>query len=217
VIVLPPQPCALVIRHGLTFWNAEHRWQGRADIDLHPDGIAQAHQAARALTGLRVHRVVASNLTRAFQTAKILSSTLHADLPTIEQDPRLAERDIGEWSGKITDEIEAQWPGRLEAWRRGQADIPGGEPDDELTARVMAGLRSALESVIGQKHPVAVVVSHGGVMRALDRITSATERTVHNLDGRWFSLVDGAVVAGDVVRLADRQEEEGGSLDGTAL
>ena len=216
MLVLPQQPCVLVIRHGLTFWNAEHRWQGRADIDLHPEGIEQAHDAARRLNGLRVHHVISSNLGRAQQTAQILQKTLVISEPDLIIDDRLAERDIGQWSGLVTDEIELQWPGRLDQWRRGEAEVPGGETEAGMAARVIEGLRSALDSVSTQLVPVAVIVTHGGVMRTLDRLTNASERNVHNLDGRWFSLVDDAIVPGEVVRLAERREEEGGSV-GNAL
>lgn len=211
MLVLPQQPCVLVIRHGLTFWNAEHRWQGRADIDLHPDGIEQAKDAAERLTGVRIHQVISSNLIRAQRTAEILQGSLVMTESDLLIDDRFAERDIGQWSGLVTDEIEAQWPGRLNQWRRGEAEVPGGEKESAMAARVMDGLRSTLTSISAQLIPVAVVVSHGGVMRTLDRLTRASERNVHNLDGRWYSLVGDEIVPGEVVRLAERREEEGGT------
>jgi glucosyl-3-phosphoglycerate phosphatase len=202
MLVAPAGPCALMVRHGLTFWNAEQRWQGSADIELHPDGISQAVRAAKRLGGMSVDRVVSSNLIRAVRTAEELSSGLTVSQPGVSIDNRFAERDIGEWSGLLTEEIEHKWPGRLDAWRRGEAVIPGGEDEALLEARVMSGLLSVLESVSAQTTPVAVVVTHGGVMRTIDRLTAANERPVRNLDARWFSLVDDVIMPGDVVSLA---------------
>jgi glucosyl-3-phosphoglycerate phosphatase len=197
------RPCALVVRHGLTFWNAEQRWQGRADIDLNPDGIAQARAAALTLDGMPVDRIISSNLSRARQTAQELRSGLVVNVPEILVDDRFAERDIGDWSGLLTGEIEERWPGRLDAWRSGEAPIPGGEDEEHLAERILAGLRDALESVRAQSIPLAVIVSHGGVMRALDRLTDADQRSVRNLEGRWFWLDEtDAIVAGGVVSLA---------------
>ncbi len=218
-MLVPPQgPCALLIRHGLTLWNAEQRWQGSADIELHPDGIEQARRAARRLGGMAVDRVVSSNLIRALRTAEEVCSGLTVTQPLVLVDPRFAERDIGEWSGLLTDEIERKWPGRLDAWRRGEAVIPGGEAETLLEARVFSGLRSVLESVRAQMIPVAVVVTHGGVMRTLDRLTAASERPVRNLDARWFSLVDDVIVPGEVLSLAhDTRHAEAEADRGTAL
>ncbi len=204
-LVLPPErPCALVIRHGLTHWNAEQRWQGSADIDLHPDGVDQARRAAVALKGLHVDRVISSQLIRARQTAEEISVGLTITQPQPFTDARLAERDIGEWSGLFTHQIEARWPGRLDAWRRGKAVVPGGEDEEAFAERILAGLRDSLESVRAQPIPVAVVVTHGGVMRTLDRLTQASERPVRNLDARWYYLMaDNTMAAGDVVSLVE--------------
>lgn len=204
--LVPPsdRPCALVVRHGLTHWNAEQRWQGSADIELHPDGLDQARRAAVTLKGLHVDRVISSQLIRARQTAEQLATCLTITQPMLFTDDRLAERDIGEWSGLFTHEIESRWPGRLDAWRRGKAVVPGGEDESAFAERILAGMRSSLESVRAQTISVAVIVTHGGVMRTLDRLTAASERPVRNLDARWYSLAaDGSLAAGDVVSLVD--------------
>ena len=77
-------------------------------------------------------------------------------------DPRLRERDAGEWQGYTRAEIEERWPGALESGRR-----PAGyETDDALLARVLVAIDD-----IGDAHDegTVLVVVHGGVVRALER------------------------------------------------
>ena len=56
-------------RHGQTAWNLERRFQGTTDIELTEDGRGQARRAARLLASLRPHAVLASDLSRAVDTA----------------------------------------------------------------------------------------------------------------------------------------------------
>src|SRR5206468_1688721 len=43
----------LLLRHGRTLWNAEHRFQGQADPPLDDAGRAQAYEAAALVAALR--------------------------------------------------------------------------------------------------------------------------------------------------------------------
>jgi len=63
-------------RHGQTTWNAEHRYQGQADIPLDDTGMAQAEQAARRLATLRPDALFSSDLSRAQQTAAAVTALL---------------------------------------------------------------------------------------------------------------------------------------------
>ncbi len=45
-------PLVYFVRHGQTDWNAEHRLQGQADIDLNALGRAQAERNGRKLAEL---------------------------------------------------------------------------------------------------------------------------------------------------------------------
>ncbi len=207
-------PGVLVLRHGLSVWNAEQRWQGWADIDLAPEGVAQAESAAAELAtwprSLPVE-IVASDLVRAQQTAKPIAAALGAPLFRIDEGFR--ERGVGEWSGRTTEEIEQRWPGMLTRWRDGHlSQLPGGEDETVFRHRIATALRDACEQAVANSAAV-IAVSHGGVIRTLERLHHVEPRPVVNLGGRWFFLVGGEVRGGSRVDLRGR----GPAIRGTAL
>jgi glucosyl-3-phosphoglycerate phosphatase len=153
----------LLIRHGESTWNAEHRLQGQADPPLSPLGREQAAALLPFLDGLPA-RALSSDLTRAVQTAEAIGL---ADAPT---DPRWREIDIGDWAGHTLDELD---PGDVAAWQRGELAPPNAETFAELQARVAR----AVDELRGED---AVVVTHGGCVRAATaHLTGA--------DPRWLA------------------------------
>ena len=139
----------LLIRHGESTWNAEHRLQGQADPPLSPLGREQAAALVPFLDGLPA-RALSSDLARAVQTAEALG------LAGVPADPRWREIDIGDWAGHTLDELD---PEEVAAWQRGEFAPPNAETFAELQARV-AG---AVDELQGED---AVVVTHGGCVRA---------------------------------------------------
>jgi broad specificity phosphatase PhoE len=186
---------ALVVRHGQSTWNALGRWQGHADPPLSPLGEEQAEAAAGRLAG-RVTAVYASDLARARRTAEIVAGRL--ELP-LRIDPRLRERQAGPWTGLTHDEIAAGWPGYLEAGR----PPPGFEGDHGLLARALSALRyigtapaASPARADGAGGAAVLVLTHGGVVRVLERYLGAAPGLVPNLGGRWIGLADGYFVLG---------------------
>lgn len=63
----------LLVRHGLSSFNLEHRVQGRDDLScLTEQGQRQAHATGAALQDLPIQAAYSSPLRRAHQTAAIL-------------------------------------------------------------------------------------------------------------------------------------------------
>lgn len=180
----------LLIRHGQSAWNAEGRWQGWADTPLSPVGEAQALAAAERLRGEGLTAVVSSDLHRARRTAELLAGRL--DLPLLDPVSDLRERDIGDWSGLTTVEIEQGWPGWLTAWRAGELDRPpAGESREELTARVVGALER-----LAAGDGCLLVVTHGGVIHLVQDRLGVGGTRVDNLCGRW---IEAGFVAGEPV------------------
>lgn len=188
----------LLIRHGETDWNRHNRWQGWIDPPLNATGVAQAEAGAAALAALDLRRVHlhASDLQRAAATAEIIGATLGVEP---RSNSAFRERHGGAFEGLDRAEIEARHPGALDAWHNGRlAAPPGGETDDDLRQRFIAGLQPVIDTT-GQGSTI-VVVTHGGAMRVLARGRRGEAGSIPNLGGRWFDWNAGQMNAGPVLQ-----------------
>jgi len=176
----------LLVRHGQSVWNAEGRWQGQADPPLSELGEQQAVEAARRVGS--VDAIYASDLTRAHHTAELVAAQLGSGVAV---EPRLRERHAGEWEGRTRAEIDDGWPGYLDDGRR----PVGYEPDDSVLERALA----ALAAIAGAHDGDVLVVTHGGVVRTVERhLGGEADGLIPNLGGRWLDH------DGETVRLGDR-------------
>lgn len=192
----------LLVRHGQSTWNAEGRWQGRADPPLSELGERQAEDVVkvlhtRAASGPSIGRIWSSPLMRAHQTADIIGRGLGLDL---DFDPRLQEVDAGEWTGLTRDEIEGAWPGYLAEHRR----PPGFESHDHLRARALEALGEIAAEVTGK----VLVVTHGGVIGAVERFLEAEWERTPNLGGREIVYGEHGLGLGERVLLLDPDDVE---------
>lgn len=147
----------ILIRHGATDWNEAGRLQGQQDIPLNARGIEQAAQLARRLFGIEIEAVYTSDLLRACQTAEAVAAVAGAEPQT---DARLREVNLGEWEGRLIEEIEQSDGARFERRFRYPAVTapPGGEPAAVVQERMLAAVRD-----IAARHPASnvAVVTHG--------------------------------------------------------
>lgn len=188
-----PRPF-LLLRHGETTWNAERRWQGWADAPLSPLGRRQAVDAAAHLRGCGFTLACASDLQRATHTATLLSQALGL-VPDVVVEPRLRERHVGAFEGKTVEQLLSEFPECFEEGTRRVLRTPGGESDEDLWQRVAPAL---LDVAVRFSEETLLVVSHGGVIRTIERHLGVDPGTsTPNLGGRWLSVVDGGLVAGD--------------------
>jgi probable phosphoglycerate mutase len=192
----------LLVRHGESTWNARGRWQGWADPPLTDLGRAQAEAAAPAAAP--VDAVVSSDLQRARVTAELMAAVL--DVGAVHIDADLRERDVGNFTGLTRAEIEERWPGVLS---RGNASIARdprfGETVEALATRVDAALARLTATFAGQR---VLVVTHGGVVRNLERSFGVEPDPLPNLGGVEV-VVDpetGAVEGGERVLLLSPED-----------
>ncbi len=92
-----------IIRHGETEWNKVKRLQGRTDIPLAEEGIRLAKLTGEGLKDRPIDLVISSPLTRAVQTAQLL--TEGRDVPIVT-DERMIEISFGEWEGECINDSE---------------------------------------------------------------------------------------------------------------
>jgi probable phosphoglycerate mutase len=153
-----------VARHGETDWNVAMRWQGHTDVPLNDTGRAQARELADRLKGAGIAGAVASDLSRAHETARIVAAELGISVAYV--DHRLRERRYGVFEGLTRVECETQQAGAWRAWLASREAPPGAEAHDAFTARLVAAIARAAAEVSPVDAP-ALVVTHGGAMRAL--------------------------------------------------
>ena len=147
----------VLVRHGETEWNRIGRVQGRSDIPLNDTGREQARETGRRLSDGAFDAVVASPLSRAAETARIIAAELDTD--DVELIDDLVERDYGGAEGMTGAEIDAAYDGKLVARETRRATVQRVEP----------ALLALAERYPGQR---VLVVSHGGVIGSLVRHTT---------------------------------------------
>src|SRR4051794_19912161 len=76
-----PAQRLLLLRHGQSTWNVEHRWQGWLDSPLTTAGEEQAAERGRALArdSFAPRAIFSSDLSRAARTAEIIAA--HVESP----------------------------------------------------------------------------------------------------------------------------------------
>jgi broad specificity phosphatase PhoE len=171
---VPEFPHRLIfVRHGETAYNAENRLQGQLDIPLNHRGREQARAVGRTLgaqTGSEIDRLeaadafIASPLERARETMEIARDAMGLPPSRYRLDPVLKEISFGAWEGLTWREIEVRDPKGVTARRKDKwSFVP---PEAESYAMLAARLRPWLDGLAGD----ALVVSHGGVARALMKL-----------------------------------------------
>jgi broad specificity phosphatase PhoE len=161
----------VLVRHGLSSFNVEHRIQGRDDLSsLTETGFEQARATGEALRDVPFDAVISSPLRRARDTAAALleaqglgSSASFSDL--------LLEIDLAPWSGLLREELKEHYPAEERTWRTApqelelsRADGQAYRPLQELMAQA-AQLKQELLARQGSQ--TVLLVGHNAILRAL--------------------------------------------------
>ena len=160
----------ILIRHGETDWNRQHRFQGQIDVPLNAVGLAQAGRLGRRLAHEPVDVLVSSDLQRARSTADAVAQLRGLQPVT---DPLWREQGFGVLEGLDVPTIRSRHADLWSSWTRHDADyaLPGGgESNTAFHARVMRALQAVLAAHAGRR---VVVVTHGGVLDMLWRTANA--------------------------------------------
>ena len=157
----------LLVRHGLTTWNREGRFQGHLDPPLDAIGVEQSRLLGERLAAEEPAplRLVSSPLLRARATADVLADALRRAGRSAEVSEHAGLMEIGQgaWSGRTHPEIARDDPEGYAAWRAGGGEVtpPGGETLEGATGRIVA----ALDELLAGNEATLCLVSHGGILR----------------------------------------------------
>ena len=187
----------VLVRHGATDWNLEHRCQGSSDRDLSAIGLRQAEDLAVQLRAENVSAIYASDLKRARRTAEAIGKP--HNLPVII-DERIRELDHGKLEGLTFSEIKANFGEFLTRWRTEPAElqVPGGERLIDVAERAWFGLNQIV-ACHGSSDNIVVVSHNFPIVGIVCRITGTplndyrnfhldpcgVSRLHWNGDGRW--------------------------------
>ncbi|MBM6699869.1 histidine phosphatase family protein [Bifidobacterium pullorum subsp. saeculare] len=137
----------VLVRHGRTAYNAQHRLQGQVDIPLDEVGRWQVERTGAALRDLYVRRrpqvserlVVSSDLGRARATAHAFADPLGLE---VHADARVRERSFGDWEGMSVDELAERYPEDYRSWSEqlGGELRYGAEPKADVGRRGVAAI-----------------------------------------------------------------------------
>ncbi len=98
----------LLIRHGQTAWNVEHRLPGQLPgVALNDVGRQQVARLADALSVLPISAIISSPLERARDTAEIIAQCRNL---SVQLEPHLMDTAIGRWAGHNYEELNKTDP-----------------------------------------------------------------------------------------------------------
>ena len=148
-----------LMRHAeVSYFSEDGSPVNPAEVPLTEDGRAQAREAATALEGIELDRVLCSGLPRTLETAAIV--TPNAD---VESWPDLREIQGGRLSEIPPDALEREFVHAFRGVIPNDARFLRGESIGELFDRVLP----ALDRLVADDWHTALAVLHGGVNRAI--------------------------------------------------
>lgn len=143
-----------LVRHGITEWNILGKSQGISDIPLNDLGREQAFALANRLSfNKNWDLIISSDLSRAKETAKIISTKL--EISIVHTDERVREINCGKIKGTTEDERIKKWGTN---WRN--LDL-GMEKFEDVSKRGMEFLE---DTVNRYKNKRILVISHGALI-----------------------------------------------------
>jgi probable phosphoglycerate mutase len=166
----------LLVRHGLSSFNLEHRIQGRDDLSsLTEQGLAQARATGEALRDLALDAAYSSPLRRAHDTATTLLAA-HGGGLIPQRDDDLLEVDLSPWTGMLSREVRERFPQEHRLWhhhperlelQRADGSRYAPIPDLMEQAGRFAARLLAAHDPRSPRPQTVLVVGHNAILRCL--------------------------------------------------
>lgn len=153
-----------IVRHGQTFWNSEHRIQGKLDSPLTDLGFLQAQWLRDRLCQVPFDLVVSSSSPRARTTANILHEGRDCNVRASDS---FMEMSLGEWEGMMRREAEALYPSQMHLyWNVPSQFVPvgDGETFEDVRRRVIPELE---RMILENRGSIILLVAHTVVIKII--------------------------------------------------
>ena len=177
-----------IFRHGQTDYNAARRAMGRLDIPLNETGVQQATELAQKMSGTSIQAIYSSPLSRALQTAQIVSEKI-GGAPILQNDG-LMERNMGKLQGHIVhktdnpaeystdyNQMELFMPAEQLNDKNWRPD--GGETQVETFRRAQQTIMDIIKST---PYDTIAISTHSGPVRAILELTGGGDAWINNWD-----------------------------------
>lgn len=157
----------VLVRHGISEYNAKGLWAGWDDPPLTEEGREEAKKAGKVLQDIQFDEGFSSDLKRAKDTLTIILQTLKKHLPIII-DKALRERNYGEFTGKNKWEVKKQI-GEVEFLKLRRSwdyPIPKGESLKQVYERTIPYYKQIIEPKLKAGKNI-IISSSGNALRSL--------------------------------------------------
>ena len=152
----------VLIRHGATRSNREHRYLGSTEESLSAEGKAELFELRENAFYPEVDRLFTSPMKRCMETADVL----YPDTKSIGI-PEWKEMDFGEFEGK--NYLDLKGDARYQAWidSNGTLPFPNGESREMFISRCCDGIKKMCQLLEKEEIKTVGIIAHGGTMMAL--------------------------------------------------
>ena len=151
-----------ITRHGKDDGTIRGGWSNHS---LVPEGVAQVNALGNDLVqkGVKIRSIYSSDIQRAKETARILSSYLQCPVEFL---PGFRESNNGFLAGMKHAEAEREYPGIYWNTLEYTQCWPGGESPEQFFNRIQAAWQDFKEKIAENQEDV-LLVTHGGVLEAI--------------------------------------------------
>lgn len=169
----------MLVRHGQPQQHSGKILLGQTDIGLSKKGKDEALLASGGLwdLGIGSKTLYTSDLKRARETAEIIKLALagkntqeDGNQPLqlkLEEKDFLREMNLGQWDGKLMEEIKEKWPAEFEKRGNNLLTYKNGLDSEnfyDLQYRVLKGFEKIIDT---HREKDLILVTHGGVIKVL--------------------------------------------------
>ncbi len=152
-----------LIRHGQSEWNKSNKIQGQHDTKLTELGKNQAMLLGNSLINENIDIIYTSDLTRAYDTAEIISNIINKPLIASNL---IREINFGVWEGLTSNEVKENYKDEYNIWLKepDKLNIQGLERLEDLQKRAMTFMNRIVQE---NSNKNIAIVSHGAILKTI--------------------------------------------------
>lgn len=153
----------IIVRHGQTEYNRDHKLDGQFDTKLTDLGRDQARVLAEFLANEEIDITYSSPLSRSVDTADAITAH-HPGIPYVQVDA-FREIDCGKCTSLTQAEVKDQFPDLVAEWPKNtDPPFPGGESLKDVEARAVPTFIDIVNKNVGK---TVLIVGHGALNIAI--------------------------------------------------